>query len=118
MELNRVMSAMCQKRTYAVQQNALFDHFVGAQGERLPKREIEHYPPTFGIGLGPRIPSRIARFSARSASFIVVVQQLEQRCTHDRSFSENSREKHETPPPVSFAASLLSQNAMSSISML
>jgi hypothetical protein len=34
------------------------------------------------------------------------------------SFSENSRQKHETPPPVSFAAPLLSQNATSSIFML
>jgi hypothetical protein len=34
------------------------------------------------------------------------------------SFSENARQKHETPPPVSFAAPLLSQNATSSIFML
>ena len=37
---------------------------------------------------------------------------------HDRSFSENSHWKHETPSPVTFAALLLSQNAMSSIFML
>jgi hypothetical protein len=37
---------------------------------------------------------------------------------HDRSFSKNSRQKHESPLPVSFAVPLLSQNAMSSIFML
>jgi hypothetical protein len=42
LELNRGMSALCQKRTHAVQQNAVsFDHFVGGhlheQGYRKPK---------------------------------------------------------------------------------
>jgi hypothetical protein len=31
---------------------------------------------------------------------------------YDRSFSETSHQKHETPSPVSFAAPLLSQNAL------
>ena len=34
------MSALCQKQTYAAQQNALFDHFVAAHGESLRKGEI------------------------------------------------------------------------------
>jgi hypothetical protein len=37
---------------------------------------------------------------------------------HDRSFSKNAHQKDESLLPVSFAALLLSQNAMSSIFML
>jgi hypothetical protein len=44
LELSRVMSALCQKRTYAVQQKGgLLDHLVGAQQNRLRHREAKPF---------------------------------------------------------------------------
>jgi len=35
LKLSRVMSALCQKQTYAAQQNALFEHLVRGREQRL-----------------------------------------------------------------------------------
>jgi len=54
-----VMSALCQKQTYAAQQNALFDHLhVAAHGESLRKGEIR--PGGLLLGLATQLVRPVA----------------------------------------------------------
>jgi hypothetical protein len=63
----------------------------------------------------PHIPSTKL---ARPSGYVCAATSSSSSSDALTSFSENSRQKHETSPPVSIAAPLLSQNAMSSIFML
>src|SRR5215813_1833213 len=67
LELSLVMSALCQKRTHALQQESLFDHVVGAlpqeqrhvEAERLGGFQIDHQ-----LELVRSLDGELARFCA------------------------------------------------------